>query len=243
MINRPTTRTPTTISTRARSSGTDRPLRCRPTYLQHSGRPTVSTRTRSARAAPRPACPATDCSPSAAPESPCESRWRSPRPWVRTSRAPRRRVANHSHRAGLRAGRGHATGRQVAGRSSARRGTCGPLLCLSKSDSIEKRIDRSFRPSGRCSYCGCPQPLKPARHRASPSEALAPYSCSPGGPARPPYGRVAARPRALRIHPPEPPLRKGGTIAADRPVSCPPLAKGGFGGSFGRELRVCATRP
>jgi hypothetical protein len=30
------------------------------------------------------------------------------------------------------------------------------------------------------------------------------------------------------VHPPEPPLRKGGTIAPHRPFS--PLAKGGFGG-------------
>ena len=74
----------TTISACARFSGTDRPLRCRATFLQHSDRSTASTRTKSAIAAPRQASPPTGCSPSAASESPCESRWRSPPPWVRT---------------------------------------------------------------------------------------------------------------------------------------------------------------
>ena len=52
IINRPATRTVTTISARARISGTDRPLRCRPTFLQHSGCFTASTRTRAATAPP-----------------------------------------------------------------------------------------------------------------------------------------------------------------------------------------------
>ena len=41
-----------------------------------------------------------------------------PPPWVRPPRAPRGWAANHSHCTELRAGRRHAIGRQVAGRSA-----------------------------------------------------------------------------------------------------------------------------
>ena len=87
--------------------------------LQHSGCSTASTRTKAATAASArlPARSALDPR--------LQSRRANqggvpPRLGCVPRRSPGGRAANHSHRAGLRDGRRHAAGRQVAGRSAAR---------------------------------------------------------------------------------------------------------------------------
>ena len=155
IMNRPTTRAVTTISARARFSGTDRPLHCRATFLQHSDPSTASTRTKSAIAAPRPGLPGDGLLPIRGFRVAVRIKVAFPPAlgaYLLDLRADGLQVIRTVPAYGM--AEGTAADRQVAGRSAARGARVARFPAYQKvNPSRYASIDHSGS-SGRCFYCG-----------------------------------------------------------------------------------------